>query len=225
MITYQLHHVSRPIITGIHDVFPPDKDEKEDSISLKKILKKEDSQATIKNVLGFESDENPGEHTIWLTEDIRTDILTKLKRCIREEQHRKKGIPFEKFRTYLAKLRYAFVTIPYGKWLLFPCNQILGKEPNDIFLNRNKPLLSAICDCCHLLEMSAKNPTPCKSLVTGWTHYIGVKYASSHGIGSIIMGLEKACIPTVFRLAWQDDIKELFHKGNIKIRIWEWQGY
>ena len=42
-IQYQLHHVANAIVTGIHDVFPPDKDEKEDSISLKKILKKEDS--------------------------------------------------------------------------------------------------------------------------------------------------------------------------------------
>ena len=29
------------------------------------------------------------------------------------------------------------------------------------------------------------------------------------------MGKGKACIPKVFRLAWPDDIKELFHKGNI----------
>ena len=29
------------------------------------------------------------------------------------------------------------------------------------------------------------------------------------------MGDEKSCIPMVFRLAWPDDIKELFHKGKI----------
>ena len=40
-IQYQLHHVSNAIITGIHDVFPPDKDDKEDAISLNKIPKKE----------------------------------------------------------------------------------------------------------------------------------------------------------------------------------------
>ena len=49
-------------MTGIHDVFPPDKDDKEDAISLKKILKKESAWETIKNVLGFEFDGNPGEH-------------------------------------------------------------------------------------------------------------------------------------------------------------------
>ena len=29
------------------------------------------------------------------------------------------------------------------------------------------------------------------------------------------MGEGKACIPTVFFLAWPDYIKELFHKGDI----------
>ena len=36
----QLHHVANAIMTGIHDVFPPYKDDKEDAISLNKILKK-----------------------------------------------------------------------------------------------------------------------------------------------------------------------------------------
>ena len=72
---YQLNHVANAIMTWIHDVFSPDKDYKEDSISLKKILKKEAAWSIIKNVLGFEFYGNPGEHTIWLTEDRRTDIL------------------------------------------------------------------------------------------------------------------------------------------------------
>ena len=67
-------------------------------------------------MLGFGSDGNPGDHTIWLTDNRRTDILFFcLKKWIREENHRKKGIPFEEFRTYPAKLRYAFITIPAGK--------------------------------------------------------------------------------------------------------------
>ena len=41
-------------------MFPPDKDDKEDAIYLKKILKKESAWAIIKNVLGFEFDGNPG---------------------------------------------------------------------------------------------------------------------------------------------------------------------
>ena len=88
-------------------------------------------------------------------------IMGEGKSC-REGEHRKKGISFEEFRTYLEKLRYAFITIPSGKGLLSLCNQMLGKEPKNILLQCNKPLLSAIRDCRHLLEMSTKNPTPCK---------------------------------------------------------------
>ena len=64
----QLHHVANAIMTGIPDVFPPDKYDKEDAISLKKVPKKEAAWATIKNVLVFEFDGNPGEHTMWLTD-------------------------------------------------------------------------------------------------------------------------------------------------------------
>ena len=120
------------------------------------------------------------------------------------------------FEPILKKLRYVFITIPAGKGLLSPCNQVLGKDPKNIFLHRNKPLFLAIRDFHHLLELSTKNPTSCKELVTGWPHYIGFKDASSHGIGGIIMGEGKACIPTVVFLAWPDDIKKLFRKGNIE---------
>ena len=57
-------------------MLPPYKDDKEDVISFKKILKKEATWEIINNVLGFEFYGNPEEHTIWLTEDRRTYILT-----------------------------------------------------------------------------------------------------------------------------------------------------
>ena len=61
-------------------MFPPDKYDKEDVISLKKILRKEAAWEIIKNGLGFESDGNPGNHTICLNEDRHTDILTKFEK-------------------------------------------------------------------------------------------------------------------------------------------------
>ena len=72
----QLNHVANAIMTGINDVFPPDKDDKEYYIYLKKLQKKEAAWEIIYNVLVFEFDVNPGEHNIWLTEDRSTDILT-----------------------------------------------------------------------------------------------------------------------------------------------------
>ena len=75
----QPHHAAIAIMTGIHYVFSPDKYDKEYAIYLKKILKKEAAWAIIKNVLVFEFDGIPGDHTICFTEDLRTNILTKLK--------------------------------------------------------------------------------------------------------------------------------------------------
>ena len=80
---YQLHHVANAIMTGMHDVFPPDKYDKKDAIPLKIFLKEEAAWAIIKNVPEFEFGGNPGTHTICLTEDHHTNILTKLKRWIR----------------------------------------------------------------------------------------------------------------------------------------------
>ena len=97
----QLYHVANAIMTEIHDVFPPDKYDKEYTTSLKKILKKEAVWATIKNVLGFELDGNPGEHTIWLTEDRHKDIITKLKKWIREGDNGKRVSPLNNFEPIL----------------------------------------------------------------------------------------------------------------------------
>ena len=49
----QLHHVANTTMTGIRDVFPPEKSDTKDAISLKKILKKKATWAIIKNVLRF----------------------------------------------------------------------------------------------------------------------------------------------------------------------------
>ena len=105
-------------MTGIHDVFPLDAKGEDDPISLKKILKKEGAWAVVEDVLGFEFDGHPGEHTIYLTEQHQDDILSVLKRCIREGKDSAKGIPFDEFSRYTSKLRNAFISILAGKFLL-----------------------------------------------------------------------------------------------------------
>ena len=44
---------------------------------------------------------------------------------------------------------------------------------------------------------------------------MGIKDASSHGVGGIIVGENIACIPTVFCAEWPDDIKQLYKTGSI----------
>ena len=58
-------------------------------------------------------------------------------------------------------------------------------------------------------------PTLCKELVAGWPDFVGVKDASGHGVGGIIVGENKACAPTLFRFEWPDDIKcEIISNSN-----------
>ena len=97
----QLHHVANAIMKAIHYVFPPNKDDKEYANYLKKILKKEAAWAIIKNVLVFEFDGIPGDHTICFTEDLRTNLLTKLKKWIREGEYRKRVSPLKNFEPIL----------------------------------------------------------------------------------------------------------------------------
>ena len=82
-------------------MFPPDKDDKEYAISLKKVLKKEAAWAIIKNVLEFEFYGNSGEHTIWLTENRRKNILTKLKNGLGKESIKKRVSPLNNFEPIL----------------------------------------------------------------------------------------------------------------------------
>ena len=44
-------------------------------------------------------------------------------------------------------------------------------------------------------------------MVSAWPLYVGVKDASAHGVGGVIFGEGSACVPTVFRLEWPDDVK------------------
>ena len=93
-------------------------------------------------------------------------------------------------------------------------------QPSHIYLHRNEGLRTAITDCRTLLCKSTLAPTKCAELVAGWPDSVGIKDASKHGIGGIIIGENKGCTPTVFRVEWPDDIKQdLVTEDNPQGRI------
>ena len=147
------------------------------------------------------------DKTLWLEEPKREALLATLQKWIRAASSRTAGIPFEEFRSVIAKLRHAFTSIPAGKGLLSPCNRVIRKEPKFIYLHRNQPLLQVLKDMRTLLRESTMSPTKCLELVSGWPDFVGVKDASGHGVGGVIIGENEACPPTVFRMEWPDDIK------------------
>ena len=81
------------------------------------------------------------------------------------------------------------------------------KKPPVIYLHRNEKLRLAVSDCRTLLRISTLAPTKCTELVQGWPDFVGVKGASRHGVGGVLIGEGKECVSTVFRFEWPDDIK------------------
>ncbi len=201
----QLQHYSNAVMYGIHDVFPPDDNDNDDPISLRKLIKGDGSWAIVKDILGLTF--NGDNKTVWLEENKRTALLTILTSWIRSAKRRTAGIPFTQFRSVVAKIRHAFVTIPAGRGLLSPFNAILRAHPKIIYLHKNKDVLMALQECRTFLRESVSVPTKCSVLVSHWPDYVGVKDASKHGVGGIIIGENKAAPPTVFRVPWPDDIK------------------
>ncbi len=85
-------------------------------------------------------------------------------------------------------------------------------------------LLAAIMGCCTLLQESSNSPSRCCELVGGWTDYIGVCDALSHGVGGIVFGKNEACVPTVFRWEWSQEVKNLHLSKNIANSYLEMDG-
>ena len=214
----QLDHTANATMYAIHDVFPPAPTAEIDPISLGKLLKKEGSWALIKDILGLTF--NGDDKTVWLEDDKRNALLTVLHGWIRSSDSRTHGIPFNEFRSVLAKLRHAFLTIPTGRGLLSPFYRILAKQPTFVFLHRNKNLITALQECRIFLHESVLAPTKCSSLVSAWPDFVGIKDASKHGVGGIIIGENRAMPPTVFRFEWPLDIKnDVISESNPTGRI------
>ena len=159
--------MANAVMAGVHDIFPADEEDTADPISYKKLLKLEGMWALTKDILGFTFDGD--NKTLWLESPKRDALLTTMKQWIRAANRTKGGIPFDEFRSIIAKLRHAFISIPSGKGLLSPCNAILRMQPPIVYLHsKNRLLRQAICDCRTLLRESTVAPTKCSELVAAW---------------------------------------------------------
>eukprot|EP00956_Cyclotella_meneghiniana_P025446 scaffold53123_cov73-Cyclotella_meneghiniana.AAC.1 len=208
----QLRHVANAVMKGVHDVFPPDEDDSNDPLSLKKLEKKEGEWALLKDMLGF--DFNGDLKTMQLEEKKRTFLLGVLQKWLRTEKSKTAGIELSEFESVIAKIRHGFMCIPAGRGLLSPCNKILAKRPPRVYLHRNKRLSTALRDIRTILREATKRPTKCKELVMGPPDCVGTKDASIHGVGGCIVGEGKASVPTVFRHEWPDWVKKEVRRTN-----------
>jgi hypothetical protein len=107
------------------------------------------------------------------------------------------------------------MAIPAGDRLMSPCNIILRLQPQHVYLHSNEDLQAAIKGMQTLLQQSTIKPTRCRKLVTGWPDFVGVKDASSHSVGGIIIRELSTCTPTVFCFAWPNDVtKTIVSQAN-----------
>ena len=63
-------------------------------------------------------------------------------------------------------------------------------------------LWEMVQDCRTLVQELTQHPTPCRKLVMGEPDFVGIKVASLHGIGGIIVSHCRECKPTVFCMEW-----------------------
>jgi hypothetical protein len=185
-------------------MFPKDNNNNNNPILLKKMKKGESQLSMWKTLLGFEFDGK--KKTMCLENETREKLLKTLHDWLGSSQRWHVGIPFDEFQLVISKIRHVFMAIPAGDGLMSPCNSILWLQPWHVYLHNNEDLWATIEEIQTLLQQLAIKLTRCCELVTGWPDFVGVKDASCHGIGGIVIGELSTCTPTVYHFAWPDDV-------------------
>jgi hypothetical protein len=145
----EVTHVGQAIMHGIHDVFPEHENDTTNPIAKNKLFKGEGQMSTTKMLLGFNF--NGKDKTMWLETAKRDQLLTILHSWIRTSERSAQGIPFKEFELVLAKIRHAFTALPAGVGLLSPCNAVLRKKTDIVYLQQNESLKQALLLCRTLL--------------------------------------------------------------------------
>jgi hypothetical protein len=128
----EVMHVGWAIMHGIHNVFPEHKDDATNPIAKNKLLKGKGQMSTSKTLLGF--DFNGKDKTMWLETAKQDQLLTILHSWICTLERSAQGIPFKEFESVLAKIRHAFTALPARVGLLSPCNAVVQKKPDIVYL-------------------------------------------------------------------------------------------
>ena len=119
----QPRYVAAAIMTGIHDVFPPDDDDKNDPISEIKLRAQEGLYSTRKTLLGFEFDGTA--KTMWLEAAKQEKLLTVLKELIWTGRRGMAGIQFAEFVSTVAN----FATgSPAFQQVWAYCHRVIGSS-------------------------------------------------------------------------------------------------
>ena len=199
-----LNHLSRALLHSIHDLFPPCPNEpEEDPVSLKKLRKLEGAWMVRKDILGWTFD---GRNKTMQLEDAK---LTKLMATTKAALRTRRGIPFKEFREMTGKMRHASMGVPGTNGLFSPFNRVLGQVPGYVWFREGHELTKALRDWRAIFKLALSRPTNVKQLVPGEPEVAGIVDASKEGVGGVVFGITVKCKPTVFRMEWPEEVKEL----------------
>ena len=119
-------------------------------------------------------------------------------------------LPFKEFRKVICQIRNAAISIPMGKGLLSISTTLASKEDQQyVFIRFGSDLYQELSGWKDLLREGTSSPTKCTQLVTGHPDGIGIVDASKEGVGGIVVGENMPIVPTVFRLEWPEEVREL----------------
>ena len=207
-----LRHVGRATLHGIHDVFPPAKEDEYDPNSLKKLKKGDGAWAFEKELLGFDFD--GADRTIIVGAEKRKALEDTLKSWIRLARRRgtksAARIKFVEFRKVICQLRHAARSIPSGRGLLSTASTLASQEGSQwVFIRVGTTLFQELNGWRALLNTAMAEPTKCTELITGHPDIIGIVDAATEGVGGVVVGENMAIVPTVFRLEWPEEVRAL----------------
>lgn len=219
----ELQHFARALLHGIHSVFPtPERSGHTgaDPVSLKKLMAGDGLWETRKEILGWILD--GVERTIELPPDKVEKIVG-----ILNDARRQQRLPRKAFESLRGKLRHATLGIPAGRALMGPLDTVLRHTPERspwISLKRGTPQGEAISDFITLIREATTNPTKCSRLVPGQSDFLGYVDACGTGVGGAWVSGAKDIQPTVWRIEWPEQIKQLFADGKLTINDLEAAG-
>lgn len=196
-----LRHMSRAILTSIHEVFPPPsvtgQPDTDDPISLKKL----EIWEVRKEILGWIFD---GIHRcIKLPSDKVDRLLDELKAV-----GRMKRVEVKRLEKLRGRLRHAAIGIPGGRGLVSPFDRALNTDGPFVIVSDE--LQDACRDFRALLRIVGTKPTHFRQLVADEPGYVGFCDASGKGAGGVWMPWETEVDlePVVWRVQWPQDITD-----------------
>lgn len=186
-------------------------------MSLKKLQEGDGIWAFRKEILGWIFD---GIHR---TIELPPGKLQKLREAIKKVVVRGHASGTD-FSSMVGKLQNACLAIPNGKALLAPLYKLLPLDPKakpsrrkHIQVPQGSDAYHALKDLRTLMKLVANRPTKCTQLIPGWPHFVGFCDACKYGAGGVWLSGRTEIHPVVWRVAWPQDITNLYEDGKLSI--------